>query len=82
MSEERRGSYRRNAFTFGTVEGEDGEIDCLVWDVTQAGALIEIEQSVDLPEQVRVRLKPQTAMREANVAWQRGKRAGLTFVSS
>ena len=79
MSDDRRGAYRRNAFTFGAVETGAGEIGCLVWDVTETGALIEIEQAVDLPERLRVRLAPEAASREASVAWQRGKRAGIAF---
>ena len=79
MSEDRRGAYRRNAFTFGAVETEAGEIGCLVWDVNETGALIEIEDSVDLPERMRLRLAPEAAMREATLAWQRGKRAGIAF---
>lgn len=79
MSDDRRGAYRRNAFTFGAVETGAGEIGCLVWDVTETGALIEIEQAVDLPERLRVRLAPETAPREASVAWQNGKRAGIAF---
>lgn len=79
MSEDRRGAYRRNAFTFGAVDTGAGEIGCLVWDVNETGALIEIEEAVDLPERLRVRLAPETAMREASLAWQRGKRAGIAF---
>lgn len=79
MSEDRRGAYRRNAFTFGAVETEGGEIGCLVWDVNETGALIEIEESVDLPERMRLRLAPEAAMREATLVWQRGKRAGIAF---
>lgn len=79
MSEDRRGAFRRNAFTFGAIESGEGEIGCLVWDVNDTGALIEIEQAVDLPARLRVRLAPEAAMREATLAWQRGKRAGIAF---
>lgn len=79
MSEDRRGAFRRNAFTFGAIETGGGEIGCLVWDVNETGALIEIEDAVDLPERVRVRLSPGAEPREAGVAWQQGKRAGISF---
>lgn len=79
MSEDRRGAFRRNAFTFGAVVIEGGEIGCLVWDVNETGALIEIEDAVDLPERLQVRLGPAEEPREAGVAWQQGKRAGITF---
>ncbi|MCJ2013692.1 PilZ domain-containing protein [Methylobacterium sp. J-076] len=79
MSDDRRGAYRRNAFTFGAIETAEGQVDCLVWDVNDTGALIEIETPLDLPKEVRVRLSPEAPFRGATVAWQREKRAGITF---
>ncbi|MBE7203384.1 MAG: pilus assembly protein PilZ [Parafilimonas terrae] len=79
MSEDRRGAYRRNAFTFGAVDPGGSEVGCLVWDVNEAGALIEVEDALGLPDRVRIRLAPETEPREASVAWRRGKRAGLSF---
>jgi hypothetical protein len=79
MSEDRRGAFRRNAFTFGAVETPSGEVGCLVWDLNEAGAQIEFEEAVDLPERIRVRLAPEASMRGASVAWRKGLRAGLSF---
>lgn len=79
MSEDRRGAFRRNAFSFGAVEVAGQEIGCLVWDVNETGALIEVEVPVDLPERVRIRLISEAPPRPATVAWQKGKRAGLSF---
>ncbi len=81
MPEDRRGAYRRNAFTFGAVLLDGAEVGCLVWDVTDGGALIEFEGAFDPPDRITVRLAPDTEARQASVAWRRGNRAGLSFVA-
>ena len=35
MRENRRGVFRKNAFTFGAVLLDGGEVSCLVWDATE-----------------------------------------------
>ncbi|GJE37760.1 pilus assembly protein PilZ [Methylobacterium persicinum] len=79
MSDDRRGTYRRNAFTFGAIEIPGGKVDCLVWDVNDTGALIEVDTQVELPDEFRVSLAPEAEARAATLAWQRGKRAGIVF---
>ncbi len=79
IPEDRRGAFRRNAFTFGAVEIDSGEVDCLVWDINDTGALIEFEEPIDLPERIRVRLAPEATPRAATIAWRKGLRAGLSF---
>lgn len=79
MSEDRRGAFRRNAFTFGAVEFGGGEVGCLVWDVTANGALLEFEEPLALPSRIRVRLSPDAAWCEASVAWCKGNRAGVAL---
>jgi hypothetical protein len=79
MSEDRRGVFRRNAFTFGAVEAEGNTVGCLVWDVTEVGAMIELDRALSLPPRVRVRLEPEADLRGATVAWQTDHRAGLSF---
>jgi hypothetical protein len=79
MSEDRRGVFRRNAFTFGTVEAGGEAVGCLVWDVTEVGALVELDRAFTLPPRVRVRLDSGSELRDAAVAWQTDHRAGLSF---
>jgi hypothetical protein len=79
MSEDRRGVFRRNAFTFGTVEAGADTVGCLVWDVTEVGAMIELDRAFSLPPRIRVRLTPESDLRDAAVAWQTDHRAGLSF---
>lgn len=79
MGEDRRGAFRRNAFTFGTIQLPGGERECLIWDATEAGAQIEVEVPETVPERFSLRLSQDAPLRQAAVAWRRSRRIGITF---
>ncbi|MBP1182519.1 pilus assembly protein PilZ [Methylobacterium sp. PvR107] len=79
MTENRRSVFRKNAFTIGSVVLAHGEAGCLVWDVTETGAQIEVEGDQVVPATFLLRLIEGAEPRPAAVAWRRGRRIGLTF---
>jgi len=79
MMEDRRGTFRRNAFTFGSLLLARGEVGCLVWDATETGAQIELEDDQPVPDRFALRLTADSAPRPAAVAWRRSRRIGITF---
>ena len=79
MTEDRRGTFRRNAFTFGTLLLTRGEVGCLVWDATETGAQIEVEDDELVPDQFPLRLSADSAPRPATVAWRHSRRIGIAF---
>jgi hypothetical protein len=81
MTENRRGAFRKNAFTFGTLLLAEGEVACLVWDATETGAQIEVEGDEVVPDRFPLRLTEDGAARQAAVAWRRDRRIGIAFES-
>ena len=79
MTEDRRGTFRRNAFTFGTLLLPRGEVGCLVWDATETGAQIEVEDGEAVPDRFPLRLTADGDPREATVAWRQSRRIGIAF---
>ena len=83
MLDDRRGAFRRNAFTFGAVAGTGAgtgpEIECLVWDATEAGAQIEVADPDRVPDRFGLRLTADAPVRPVAVAWRRGLRIGIAF---
>jgi hypothetical protein len=79
MTEDRRGAFRKNAFTFGTILLACGEVGCLVWDATETGAQIEVEADQAVPDRFPIRLAEGADPRSAAVAWRRNCRIGLAF---
>jgi hypothetical protein len=80
MTDNRRGAFRGNAFTFGTLLLARGEVECLVWDATETGAQIEVEDGQLVPDRFPIRLTAGGDARTAEVAWRRDRRLGLAFV--
>ncbi|WP_342105020.1 pilus assembly protein PilZ [Methylobacterium sp. SI9] len=79
MTEDRRGTFRRNAFTFGALLLPRGEVGCLVWDATETGAQIEVEDGEAVPDRFPLRLTADGDPREATVAWRQSRRIGIAF---
>lgn len=79
MTDDRRVAYRKNAFTFGALTMEEGEIGCLVWDANETGAQIEVEEPHSVPDRFALRLQDGSAPQWATVAWRRSRRIGITF---
>jgi hypothetical protein len=79
MTENRRSVFRKNAFTIGSVLLAHGEAGCLVWDITETGAQIEVEGDHVVPATFLLRLIEGGDPRPVAVAWRRGRRVGLTF---
>lgn len=79
MSEDRRGTFRRNAFTFGSLLLARGEVGCLIWDATETGAQIEVEDGEPVPDRFPLRLTAGADPRTATVAWRRSRRIGIAF---
>ena len=79
MTDDRRVAYRKNAFTFGAVQIDAGEIGCLVWDANETGAQIEVEAAHALPDRFALRIREGEASRPAIVAWRRSRRIGVAF---
>ena len=79
MTENRRGTFRKNAFTFGAVLLDGSEVSCLVWDATDVGAQIEVEDDQAVPDRFPLRVSAGTEPRPATVAWRRSRRIGIAF---
>ncbi|MEE7449777.1 pilus assembly protein PilZ [Methylobacterium radiotolerans] len=79
MTENRRGVFRKNAFTFGAVLLDGGEVSCLVWDATDVGAQIEVADDQAVPDRFSLRVSADAAPRPATVAWRRSRRIGISF---
>ena len=79
MTEDRRGTFRRNAFTFGSLLLAHGEVSCLVWDATETGAQIEVEDGQPVPDRFPLRLTTDGDPRPVTVAWRRSRRIGIAF---
>jgi hypothetical protein len=81
MSDSRRTSPRDNAFVFAAVRLQAGAepVECMVWDISPDGAMIEVPDVGPVPDRISLTLPGEGAGRSATVIWREGRRFGLRF---
>jgi hypothetical protein len=80
MAEHRR-SQRRRTLKGGTILfGAGSSVDCVIRNMSETGAAIEVEGLIGIPDNFRLIIKPELARRNCRVAWRTVKRIGVQFV--
>lgn len=78
--EEHRRAPRRQCYRIGhLLSAGDGDIACVIRDLSTAGARVHVHGELALPSFVVLRMDGNGASQECRVAWQRGQEAGLAF---
>jgi len=80
MQEERRKLPRQRTFKGGTILFEPGgTMDCVVRNLTAAGACLEATHSTALPDHFALIIKPESVKRSCVVVWRAADRIGVHF---
>lgn len=80
MEANNRRSARKRTLKSGTIvfNGAAG-IDCLVRNVSDTGACLEIESPVGIPNSFTLVIKTDNVKRPCQVAWRAARRMGVRF---
>lgn len=78
---ERRGSQRQKSFLRGCVyfNKRRNAVDCLIRDISDAGARIIFSDTVSIPDVVDLYIPQKEQSVRAHVQWRHGEEVGLTF---
>jgi hypothetical protein len=79
--EERRKYPRRETLTWGKLIFNHPltVIDCLVRDISEGGACLELSVPAQIPETFELIIKPNSKRQLCSVAWKNEKRIGVEF---
>ena len=80
MQERRRVTRSRVLKGAKIIIGSASTIDCVVRNVTNSGARIQIANTVDLPETLDLTLDAGFTIRPCRVAWRSVTESGLQFI--
>lgn len=82
MLNERRRQPRRNGFKTGSIFVGDSpdEVDCLVWNLSDFGALLEVETGMELPARFQLVAASFFIDRKCQTIWRDGRKIGVAFV--
>jgi len=77
--ENKRGAPRQRILRAGTIEFSGGTIDCVVRNISQTGAALDVASPMGIPNEFNLLISGDHASRSCQVAWRREKRIGVVF---
>lgn len=79
--EERRKTPRKRTFKGGSITfGLAPAIGCVIRNLSDAGASVEVESPVEIPDDFSLLIKPEAIKRNCRVEWRSAKRIGVQFI--
>lgn len=70
---------RRRMFKAGTIEFGGGGIDCIVRNISETGAALEVVTPLFIPDRFTLFVPTEQLKRPCRIVWRREKRIGVTF---
>ena len=76
---EKRAAPRNRVLKAGTIEFNGGAIDCMVRNISNAGAALDVSSPVGIPEHFNLVFKADGVHMPCHVIWRKEKRIGVAF---
>nr|WP_074832825.1 MULTISPECIES: PilZ domain-containing protein [Bradyrhizobium] len=76
--ENNRAAQRHRVLKSGSIEFNGGVIDCLVRNISETGAALEVASPLGIPETFNLVISGDSS-RRCQIAWRRDKRIGVAF---
>jgi hypothetical protein len=77
--ENNRAAPRQRILKSGTIEFGGSTIDCVVRNISETGAALEVASPVGLPAEFNLMISGNIAKRPCRVAWVKDRRIGVAF---
>ena len=77
--EEYRIASRRRVLKAGTIEFGGGAIDCMVRNVSDTGAALNVNSPVGIPDRFTLVVAADGSHQHCRVVWRKEKRIGVRF---
>jgi len=72
---------RHRVLKAGTIELGGGVIDCVVRNVSETGAALEVPSPVGIPDRFKLVIAQDRLSKLCRVMWRKERRIGVAFVS-
>jgi hypothetical protein len=78
---EKRATPRSRTLKSGTISFDRAAgIDCVVRNISDEGACLEVTSPLGIPEEFKLVIKPDGLFRECRIMWRSAKRIGVRFI--
>ena len=74
-----RGATRFNVLGVGTIEFDGGQVECVVRDMSIAGAALEVPDTGIIPEHFTLALPADKQRIPCHIVWRNEERIGVAF---
>lgn len=78
---EHRNAPRHRVLKAGTIEFGGGAIDCVVRNLSDTGAALEVSSPVGIPDRFTLVIAQEHVSRPCRVMWRKEKRIGVAFIN-
>jgi hypothetical protein len=76
-----RGSPRRRTLKGGSIIfGVAAGIDCIVRNMSETGAALEVGNPIGIPDKFTLLIKPEITKRKCQVVWRSATKIGVQFI--
>jgi hypothetical protein len=79
VMENNRAALRQRVLKSGSIEFNGGVIDCVVRNISETGAALEVASPLGIPETFNLLISGDHTTRQCQVAWRKDKRIGVAF---
>ncbi len=79
MTNQRRSPRLRTLKGGSILFAPDSAIDCVIRNMSETGAALEVENDYGIPDKFTLLIKPERIKRNCDVAWRSGKKIGVRF---
>jgi len=76
---EQRTAPRHRVLKPGTIEFDGGPVSCMVRNMSDAGAMLDVATAAGIPEHFTLVLRADRRRMPCQVVWWKAKRIGVTF---
>ena len=76
---EHRVAPRRRTLKAGTIEFGGGGIDCIVRNISETGAALEVATPLFIPDHFTLFVPSDQSKRACHIVWRKEKRIGIAF---
>jgi hypothetical protein len=75
-----RGATRQRTYKGGRINFETAGLDCIIRNLSDKGACLEVESPTPVPDNFRLIIMPESLVRTCEVAWRKPRKIGVRFV--
>ena len=76
---EKRAAQRNRVLKAGKIEFGSSAINCMVRNITELGAMIDVTSPIDIPDHFTLALQTERLRKYCRIVWRNDKRIGVAF---